>query len=634
MFRSSRLDEADDLSSRAEPRDGRPGTIVDMGRLSLSVRRGWRWIPIAGVLWGALGLLVATQFIKHTFEARTVLIWEPNRSAGPADERQLSTEAETLRLPATILEVRRRLKLTAPAEVVQEQISVAASGGTHLVMVDATAPRATDAVVLADTVVQVFLERQAELVRTRARESLRAMENDLTVVREMRDRARSAYDAFRAEHGILDLEQEMRDTLANRAALGREAQQERAALESLSSQIAALEEQEKRDPQAPVPLGPSTADRLAELQAKLLEARLRYPPGDSRITRIEEHIAMIRNSARESDASRVSPRSRSVSAALASARALHAGAAGRLKSIELELEAVEQRSTRYGSLQGSAQALLDDIQSHVARAHELENQMAQTRQIARTPQVEWRVLTPALEPTSPQRSMRRWVAAGMPLLGMLAALLVLLVHPLLDGRVHTAREAGYWCNAPVLASTAWPHHGPALLAFAEELLEQTALSPGYTLIVGATPREEHNARQLATCLAQLNATQHAQPDRAAQRPTTPRHRPQLPRDLDPPTAHTPARPTTALVVRAQPELGGATFGTADPSNLRRAARTADRVIVLLTSGTVSFAAAAALRTRLGREHGVAVAMLGMTPELLTLPDRIGSLEAFWSSDDG
>jgi len=63
--------------------------------------------------------------------------------------------------------------------------------------------------------------------------------------------------------------------------------------------------------------------------------------------------------------------------------------------------------------------------------------------------------------------------------------------------------------------------------------------------------------------------------------------------------------------------------------LRRAARAADRVLIVVTSGSEKFTELTALRTRLGRESGIALLLLGVKPELLHLPDRVGDVERFW-----
>jgi hypothetical protein len=56
---------------------------------------------------------------------------------------------------------------------------------------------------------------------------------------------------------------------------------------------------------------------------------------------------------------------------------------------------------------------------------------------------------------------------------------------------------------------------------------------------------------------------------------------------------------------------------------------ADRVLVLLTSGAETFTTVAGLRTRLGRHQGVGIVLLGLTPDLLKLPDRVGDVDGFW-----
>src|SRR5688572_33436229 len=87
---------------------GRPGLPVDPGRLWLSVKRDWRWIPFAGAIWLGLALVVAFVFIKHTYKAEAILIWEPNTQGGRADERQLSTEAGSLKLPGALRRVKEK----------------------------------------------------------------------------------------------------------------------------------------------------------------------------------------------------------------------------------------------------------------------------------------------------------------------------------------------------------------------------------------------------------------------------------------------------------------------------------------------------------------------------------------------
>src|SRR5689334_10883312 len=92
-------DDLEDFLVGPRQQTKRPGAPVDPGRLWLSVRRDLRWIPLGGAIWAVLGLAIALLFIKHTYKSEAVLVWEPKPEAGHVEERQLATEAGSLKLP-------------------------------------------------------------------------------------------------------------------------------------------------------------------------------------------------------------------------------------------------------------------------------------------------------------------------------------------------------------------------------------------------------------------------------------------------------------------------------------------------------------------------------------------------------
>ena len=65
--------------------------------------------------------------------------------------------------------------------------------------------------------------------------------------------------------------------------------------------------------------------------------------------------------------------------------------------------------------------------------------------------------------------------------------------------------------------------------------------------------------------------------------------------------------------------------------LRRAARLADRVVVLVRSGTVSALRLNQIQHRIGRERGIGYIVVGLPDELHSLPDRVGDVARFWRS---
>jgi hypothetical protein len=63
-------------------------------------------------------------------------------------------------------------------------------------------------------------------------------------------------------------------------------------------------------------------------------------------------------------------------------------------------------------------------------------------------------------------------------------------------------------------------------------------------------------------------------------------------------------------------------------SLRRAARLAHRVVVVVSSG-LSVVELARIKTRLGREKGVGYVLVNVDDAYADLPDRVGPIESFW-----
>jgi len=70
-------------------------------------------------------------------------------------------------------------------------------------------------------------------------------------------------------------------------------------------------------------------------------------------------------------------------------------------------------------------------------------------------------------------------------------------------------------------------------------------------------------------------------------------------------------------------------GPLEGQSLRRAARLADRVVILVRSGAVSALGLNGIQQRFGRDRGIGYIVVGVPEELLTLPDRVGDVAAFW-----
>jgi hypothetical protein len=469
------------------------------------------------------------------------------------------------------------------------------------------------------------------------------------------------FDAFRTEHGISDIDKETELAIENASRLKQEQQTANADAHSLEARIAELSDQARKAPKTQVQSASASnpdAAKIVELQTELATAKARYTPEHPRIAALEAQIAELKaHGSKKSVVSGVttgiSTEYQTVSTSLGASRAEREANAKKLQSYDEFVRAADERVASLSAIQGQAHSLHANIELAEKRIEDLETQLSEARDAARQPQIEWRVLTPAVEPEYPERSKRRLVVIGMPIAGMLMALLALLARPLLDGRIYTAREAGYWSNLPVIGSSAWPRNAEMFFTLVDELGDQGAAARGYTLVLGATDREKQLAEELAYWLGGGSLGGRRRPGEQVSNAR-----------VEPPMANAaaagggvavgevqvapqprPASTALATVVESEamvpfqrgggaalslhPEGTHAWLGATEGPALRRAARMADRVIVLLTSGAEVFTAVAGLRTRLGRDSGVGVVLLGLTPDLLKLPDRVGDVDSFW-----
>ncbi len=670
----SRTDDLDDLT---EPRSeqGRSGSPVDPGRLWFSVKRDWRWLPIAGVTWAVLGVAVALLFIKHAYKSESVLMWQP-ASQERSNERQLATQAGSLKLPGALRKVKERLGLKIPIKVLDKQIDVWFDTRSNLVTVNASGPTAHDATVLTNTVIQVFLDEQHDLASAHANEVAKALENDLSAAQAQLTKKHDAFDAFRSANGVTDIEHELKLAIDNAAHMNEQLQLARADVSALGARAAGLGDETRKQRRTTVQSASSVnpdAQKLAELRTELTTARARYAPGHPRIASLEAQIASLQAHAGKNSSvvsavtTGANPEYQSLQASLSSARVDQETASKRLTSYQEFAQTADQRVASLTALQGKARSFEADIDLLQKRITDLQAQLSEAHDAARAPPVEWHVLTPAVDPEWPEQSKRRLVAIAMPVAGVLVALLALLVRPLLDGRVYTAREAGYWANLPVLGSSAWPRNREMFFSLVDELGDHGAAARGYTLVLGASGREKPLAEELAYWLGGnlVGGRRDGMATRVEGSPPAPErgHAPatgattRMDGSPFPPSANArttepevdteaAAAPYAAVmgsqalapVGRQGVALGPyaaegthAWLGATEGPALRRAARMADRVIVLLTSGGELFTSVAGLRTRLGREHGVGVVLLGLSSELLNLPDRVGDVEGFWRS---
>lgn len=657
---------------------GRPGAPADPRRLWLRVRGGRRWIGGALVLGLVLAQPVARWLAPYEYLATTTVVWAPPPGMGAASaeaERELRTMVDQIELPANLAKVRRRLHLRDPIAVVGSYIEVLdfdQASNVITVAGRADAPRA--AARLANTAVDVFLEYRRGLEGARRREAVRALEADLQRARAELAGARRRHDAFRAEHGITDLSLDTQQAIEHAAEMRAQADlaraetaAEEARTKALSGEVRRLAPTSVTETVIEQPQEVPGQDRLRQARLELAEARTRYTPDHPALEQLEARVRSLEGAAERPEGPATSsdrvvttnPQYEALMGTLVGSAAQRDVAARRQRQLQKLAQAAEESLRRLSAIEGQASSLL--AAQRVAEAHvaEIETLRARAADQARQPSAGLDVLARAAPPESPTSRVGRVItAAAIPLGGTLAVVLLLLGGALRGLRAWTAREVAYWGRGPVVGSSLWPRAQDALGDLLAELEDVTPDAQGATLVVGATQGDTDLARDLAGVLQGFYAWPGAPVSSEAPADDEPSATPGTYKIVDAARKAQKKRrkggrehsarvesSSRALSMFRRGDLARETAERAMPDGprsayqawegptsgpvLRRACRLADRVLVVVRSGSLSFSELGKMPVRLGREDGIGYLVVNLRYELTTCPDRAGPVAEFW-----
>jgi hypothetical protein len=318
--------------------------------------------------------------------------------------------------------------------------------------------------------------------------------------------------------------------------------------------------------------------------------------------------------------------------ALSASKVAQEAAAARRENYRKLLADAEERLAKLSAAQGRAQQLLSAISSEEAHKAQLETLRVQNLDQARSSAADFRVVNRAAAPDKPNASKRRAMVIRMPAIALALAVFGIVAYELRGLRVHTAREAGFWANAAVIASSTWPREQTTLGALIDELSDAAPAVRGTTLVVGARVNEVPLAREIAYWLSHLTTGMTQRSVVGADEPVVgPGSMGSMaPGSMRPPQEMA-AGGGSALARRGNDAITVAQAWDGPPHgpSLRRASRLADRVLVVVAAGTMSVTEVAQLRSRLGRSSGIGVLLVGLNPDFVKLPDRVGEVERFW-----
>jgi uncharacterized protein involved in exopolysaccharide biosynthesis len=613
------------LSEREENEEtedsGRPGVPVDPLRLWNALRRRWQLVLAAGVLGAFVGAAVAKKFAEQTFVAHGVLTWD---ATAPAEIVERRTIIESMTMVSNLEEVRKRLKLDMPARMLGNVITVTTSIDTNNIGIDSTWPTAEGAADVINALIDVFLESRKNIIRTRLQSTVSLAREAELDAQKRQQQALNAYDEFRKAAGFNDLSQERQVAINQYAELMAKADTAKSRADAAKHELDSL-----RGSNEPSGDGPSTplsdidikqaqADsaRLPAARSELEAAKRQYSDDHPNVRRLEAELNALeaRVRARANDPSRKRDR---VEAAARTSEAKQRAAAefqGQLKA----------RLDKLSAAEGKAAVLLGELKV-ADEAREAATQALVAAQIAASqPPTELRIQERAEPPEYALKSPRKRIAIITPLaFAILTALgSVLWAFRKLD--VRTPKEAAFWSGVPVVGASTWPRDPDMLPSLMHDLDDFAPHAEGVTLIVGLSLSEAHLARKVAEWDGHRSVKGIDDPSRMLMAGPSGSLFPLAPQGSAPPAGAAGRDPSHQMQILTL-------TGPVPAQALRRAARMADRVLIVVTSGRHSVLQMLKIKSRLGRDRGIGLLLVGLEKDFALVRDRVGDVSQFWQS---
>lgn len=606
-----------------EQQAGRPGLPIDPLRILNTLRRRWQLIVIAGVFGAFLGAAIAKKFVESNYAASGIITWNTAYDYKP-EERAAIVEA--MLFSSNLDEVKKRMKIDVPNVVLSKLITVTPSPKSNNIVIDSTWGSPEGASDLVNDLIDVFLARRHKVIKDKLGAVSDRYRNAVAEAERQQAEASKLYDKFRSESGISDISQERELAIQQAAALSAQTDSARVQAEAAQKQLAALEGGSKTG-SAPVTgtndalsaadreQAAADAKRLPAARQEYEQAKLQYNAEDPRVRKLEAEIQALeaRIKAHGND-----PR-RKIDAIRSSA----AAAETRRKAAEESQAQLQERLNKLSAVEGKAAMLLGGIKVADEALANAKALLAQSELEAQNPPSEFRVIERAKVPDEALASPRKNIAIGTPIGFLLGSTLLIILWSLRKLDVRTPQEAAFWSGVPVVGASTWPRDPDMLSSLMHDLDDYAPHCEGVTLIVGASLDEAHLARRVAEWDGHRLVKSIDDPQRllvagsgASQYP------------LARPTSGRPG-PTDADATTPSNMQILTLTGPVPAQALRRAARLADRVMVVVASGKHSVFQLGKIKGRLGREGGIGVLLVGLEKDYAMVTDRVGNIESFW-----
>lgn len=580
----------------------RPGSPVDVYRVYLFFKRVRYWLLLGMALSGVAGVFIARALIPYQFQATCTLIANPSGSE-TIRPVEVQAMADSVKLTSNLDVVRRRLGIGLQNELFANLIHVTFDIlRSNLLTIQATWGSAEQAAKVANTVAETFIEHEKRQTLTERQQQVKKLQADLDAAATRLANHRQVYSTLRKEKGVSDITIETRLAVEEAAKLRFEADKSAEEAKRIRTIMNTTDGRPSESGAVARVSDTSIESRetvgirydLAQARARLATVSARLPPEHPTVKAIEQEVKALEKKLPQPSRYRGS-----------NARdALEKALVGQSKADAAAVRA-EQRVRQLADNESEMTVILTDIQVTERHVEDLKGRLAVARDSARDTSTTFRMLTPAQLPPYPTKSKRKVLATAISagLIGVVLAFF--LISALWGLRVYTATETAYWTSSPVVGSSTWPRDANALTALVRDLDDLFPSATGSTLVVSLDDPEHELSTEVAR---QLNSSD------------------QLGKSPNSSDTVLNTGPTGAVKHEIFPWTG-----EDNGPALRRAARLADRVLVLVRSGTTSAFELARLTTLMGRRQGVGVLLLGIDSAFINQPDRVGDAAQFWKS---
>ncbi len=198
-------------NTNPESAEGGASLPIDARTLLVGLYRRRKLLILTLVVAPLLGALAGLVLGKRTYQAETVMLFQPSLWArgGTGEAPSLRTAINMVKLESNLEETRRRLQLSTTLTSLASSVEVQVQKETTLLALRARSDSPQGAARLANTLRDVYLETQVRVRQSDARRQLSDLEGRLKAVQERLSAADAALQKYVADNRIVDLDKEL-----------------------------------------------------------------------------------------------------------------------------------------------------------------------------------------------------------------------------------------------------------------------------------------------------------------------------------------------------------------------------------------------------------------------------------------